>query len=115
MTKSVSVQKKCVKKSEDDHIPLPNPFPLPKHHQRSVEEALERGVMPIKERRMFLSNIASAMLRYKRYPSREDYVTVACAVITAYPFLKGTSGRPYVSCILSVFNCYSCHGSILWL
>ena len=90
--------------SEDDHVSLPNSFPLPKHHQRSVEYALERWVMPIKERRMFLSNITSAMLRYKRYPSREDYGTVACAVIIAYPSLKGTSGRPYASCLLSVLE-----------
>ena len=54
----------------------------------------------MKQRRMFLSDIASAMLRYKRYPSREDYISVACTVIKAYPFLKGTSGRPYVSFVV---------------
>ena len=28
-------------KTKDDAIPLPDPFPLPKHYQRNVEEALE--------------------------------------------------------------------------
>ena len=53
---------------------------------------------------MFLSDIASAMLRYKRYPSRDEYVSVSCAVIQAYPFLKSTSGRPYVSCYTCRFQ-----------
>ena len=49
---------------------------------------------------MFLSDIASSMLRYKCYPSRDDYVVVSCAIIQTYPFLKATSGRPYVSSLL---------------
>lgn len=84
-------------KTEDDSIPLPDPFPLPKHYQRNVEEALKSGKLTTKERRMFLSNIASSILRFKRYPSRDDYVSVSCAVVHTYPFLKATSGRPYVS------------------
>ena len=58
---------------------------------------------------MFLSHIASSMLRYKRYPNRDDYVSVSCAVIQAYPFLKATAGRPYVSsvnndCLYNIIN-----------
>ena len=53
---------------------------------------------------MFLSDIASSMLRFKRYPSRDDYVLVSCAVIQAYPFLKATSGRPYVSLVSKVVS-----------
>ena len=49
---------------------------------------------------MFLSDIPSAMLQYKQYPSRQDYISVACTVIKAYSFLKGTSGRPYVSFVV---------------
>ena len=93
-----------VQKTEDDAVPLPDPFPLPKHYQRNVEEALKSGKMLMKEGRMFLSDIASAMLRYKRYPSRDEYVSVSCAVIQAYPFLKSTSGRPYVSCYTCRFQ-----------
>ena len=85
-----------ISKDEDDAIPLPDPFPLPKHYQRSVEEALESGQMPLKQRRIFLSDVAASMLCYKRYPTRDDYVSVACSIIRIYPFLKSTSGRPYV-------------------
>ena len=99
-------KKRAVKKTNDDSVPLPNPFTLPKHYQRSVEEALESGKMPIKQRRLFLSDIASSMLRYKRYPTRDDYILVACTVIKTYPFMKGTTGRPYVSIVmLLVFLC----------
>ena len=84
-------------KTDDDAIPLPDPFPLPKHYQRNVEDALTSGKMLAKDRRLFLSDVAAAMLRYKRYPSRDDYILVACTIIRAYPFLKSTCGRPYVS------------------
>ena len=104
----ISLQnKKRIQKTEDDTVPLPDPCPLPKHYQRSVEEALKNGRMLTKERRMFLSDVASAMLRYKRYPTRDDYVSVASAVIQAYPFLMSTSGRPYVSYCNCRLQCYS--------
>ena len=89
-------------KTEDDEVPLPDPFPIPKHFRTNVEEALKSGKIATKERRMFLSDIASAMLRYKRYPTKEDYINVGCAVIQAYPFLKSTTGRPYASFIIAV-------------
>jgi hypothetical protein len=100
----VAFPEKKVQKTDDDAIPLPDPFPLPKHYQTNVEEALKSGKMLTRERRMFLSDIASAMLRYKRYPSRDDYVSVACAVIQAYPFLKSTSGRPYDAIVQGLVN-----------
>ena len=90
-------KKREVVKTEDDSVPLPDPFPLPKYYSREVETALERGQLPRKERRIFLSGIASSMLRFKRYPTRDDYISVCCAICRAYPFLKATSGRPYVS------------------
>ena len=96
-------KKRGIVNTEDDSTPLPDPFPLPKHYQRNVEEALKSSKMPTKERRMFLSDIASTMLRYKCYPSRDDYICVSCAVVKAYPFLKATSGRPYVSSINYVY------------
>ena len=75
-------------KTKDDDVPLPDPFPIPKHFCTNVEEALKSGKIATKERRMFLSDIASAMLRYKRYPTKEDYINVGRAVIQAYPFLQ---------------------------
>ena len=99
---SLQGKKRSIVKTEDDSIPLPDPFPLPKHYQRNVEDALKSGNMPTKERRMFLSDVASSMLRYKRYPSRDDYICVSRAVVQAYPFLKSTSGRPYVSSVNTI-------------
>jgi hypothetical protein len=83
-------------KTEDDSIPLPDPFPLPKHYPTSIETALKRGNMAYKEKQAFLSEVASAILRFKRYPTHDDYVCVARSVTNKYPFLKSTCGKPYV-------------------
>ena len=45
----------------------------------------------------FLSSIASVMLSFKKYPCREEYVSVAKDIITNYPFLKPPNGSPTVS------------------
>lgn len=45
--------RRSITKTEDDSVPLPDPFPLPKYYERSVEEALKSGKMPLKQRRMF--------------------------------------------------------------
>ena len=72
-------------KTEDDEVPLPDPFRISKHFRTNVEEALKSGKNATKERRTFPSDIASAMLRYKHNP-----------------FLKSTTGRPYASFIIAV-------------
>ena len=71
-------------KTEDDAIPLPDPFPLPKHYRSDVEVALKSKKMTTETRSCFILAVASAMLRYKRYPSRDDYVCIAHAVLTDY-------------------------------
>ena len=88
---SVSVgvaKKRNIAKTEDDSVSLPDPFPLPKHYPQNVEVGLKRKKMSSKEKR-FISDVASAMLWYKRYPSQADYHCVARAVVVAYPFLTG--------------------------
>ena len=77
-------------------IPLPDPFILPKHFPHDIEVALRRKALSTKEKQRFISEIASAILRFKRYPSREDYLCVARAVTEKYPFLKSSDGKPYV-------------------
>ena len=89
-------KKKCVK-TEEDFVPLPDPFPLPKHYPCDVEVALKRGKMTTRERQKFLTEVASAMLRYKRYPSSEDRYCVARSIVDKYPFLKSKDAKPYVS------------------
>lgn len=106
MTADISMKKKKIIKTEDDYIPLPDPFPLPKHYACDVEVALKRGKMSTTEKRRFLTEVASAMLRYKRYPSNEDRVCVARSIVEKYPFLKSSDAKPYVS---SYNNCLQLH------
>ena len=92
----VPVKKRKIVKTEDDSMPLPDPFPLPKHYPQDIESALQRK-MSSKEKQRFISEVASAMLRFKRYPSHEDYLCVARTVMEKYPFLKSSGAKPYVS------------------
>ena len=87
-------------KTEDDHAPLPDPFPLPKHFTADVETALATGKMTRETTSSFLSSIAAAMLVHKRYPTKEDYVCVARSVLQKYTFMSSPVGTPYVSVAL---------------
>ena len=51
------------------------------------------------------SAVASAMLVYKKYPTREDYITVGRAIIEKYDFLSQPVGTPYVSWLF-IFKLY---------
>ena len=90
-------KKRKIVKTEDDSTPLPDPFPLPKHFPQDVEVALKRKKLTSKEKQRFISEVASAMLRYKRYPSRDDYLCVARSVVEKYRFFQSSDGKPYVS------------------
>jgi len=85
-----------VAKTEDDSVPLPDPFPLPKYYPNHLEEALSKGKMSHKQKQAFITEVASSMLRFKRYPTRDDYICVARSIVLKYPFFKQTTGRPYV-------------------
>ena len=100
-TPSLKSKKIKIIKTEDDNTPLPDPFPLPKP---DVEKALKEGCISKTCRSHFLSSVASLILAYKKYPTREDYVCVAHSIIKNYPFLKAPpgAGSPYVSWIYSV-------------
>ena len=91
-------KKRMLIKTEDDAKPLPDPFILPKHFRHDVEVALKNGKMNKETMSAFLSAIASAMLVFKRYPLRDDYVNVARSVIKQYPFMASPIGTAYVRC-----------------
>ena len=55
------------------------------------------GILSLKEKRSFVSEVASCMLRFKRYPDSDDYLCVARSIVTKYPFFKPATGNPYVS------------------
>ena len=76
-----------VTKTEDDTTPLADPYPLPKYYRADVESALATGKMTKEERSSFLSTVASSMLVFKLYPSRDDYICVARTIVTKYPFM----------------------------
>ena len=100
-TKSSSVQSKkyilkqvpksVVCKTEDDSIPLPDPF---EHYRADVEVDLKSGSMTEDTTRAFLSCVAASMFRYKRYHSADDYRNVARVIIQKYPFMKSPTGKP---------------------
>ena len=90
-------RRKGVEKSEEDSIPLPDPFPLPKHYSVEVETGLKNKSLSDHARKAFINKVASAMLFYKRYPTGEDYSNVGRSVIQKYPFLKSPFGSPAVS------------------
>ena len=83
-------------KDEDDCIPLPKPFPVPKHFTKDIEIALRNKTMTREINKKFISTIASAVLSYKRYPSASDYENVGLSIIEKYPFLKSPQGTPQV-------------------
>lgn len=91
-------RKRKISKTADDSVPLPEPFPLLKHYRKDVEEALKNGKMNKETRSSFLHAVASAMLMYKKYPTRDDYTNVGRSIIASYPFLKSPTqfGTPHV-------------------
>ena len=78
---SHSKKRKAVK-TPDDKIPLPDPYPLPKHFKSAVEADLKSRNMSTSTYRLFISDVASSMLAYKQYPTDEDCTTVTRATVT---------------------------------
>lgn len=115
-------KKRKIEKCLDDAVPLPNPFPLPKHYSAEVEASLKKKQLSSSARRQFVNSIASAMLYYKRYPTKEDYQNVGSAIITTYPFMKSPAGSPAVSayacmhtlhgCLLSTWSTFICSNKL---
>ena len=85
-------KRKITKRGEDDNIPLPNPFPLPKHYGPNVEKALETKQFTKSDGIAFIGKIASAMLYYKQLPTAADYINVSQTILRKYPFLKLSAG-----------------------
>ena len=93
-------------KTEDDKVPLPDPFILPKNYTPDVVSALKLGKMTLQTNKAFLSAVASSMFESKLYPSTDDYNNVARSIIAKYPFMKSPTGKPYVSSYnLSMYVC----------
>lgn len=85
-----------------EELPLPDPFPLPHHFTLEVELTLSSQKMTKETNALFLSAVASAMLSYKRFPTKEECTRVAKDIVSKYPFMKLQNGSPTVSIIVYV-------------
>ena len=75
-----------------------SPFPLSQKYRADVAAALEAGQMTTDTEKAFFSSIASAIFKYKKIPTTEDYIDVATTTIKKYPFFKAKSlsGKSHV-------------------
>ena len=95
-------KRKATVKSKEDSIPLSDPFPLPQHYSAEVEAGLKAKKLSSAARIAFNNKVASAMLYYKCYPTKDDY-DVTRTIVQKYPFMKAPVGSPTVSCHCSIF------------
>lgn len=58
---------------------MPNPYPLPQHFPLVVEAGIAAENLWIIPK--FISCVASSMLCYKQYPTRDEYVQVAHVIV----------------------------------
>lgn len=77
--------------------PLPTPFELPLNYPSIVMTGIAEKNLSGKARTKFISSIASAIFKYKSYPSSEEYSHVGSQIIKKYPFIKSRSGSGHVS------------------
>ena len=96
-------KRRRVQKSSEDKIPLPEPFPLPKHYRSDVETTLETGKMTAETTSAFITSIKGAILVYKKYPTGRDLEMVAKTIVRKYKFLASPVGTPYVSKYVILF------------
>ena len=88
-------QNKAFKQERTVEAPLPNLFPLPHHFPSTVEAGLitqNPVVIP-----KYLSCVASSMLCYKLYSTREEYIQVAGEILKKQGWMKSKLGPPTVS------------------
>jgi len=98
---------KSIKKTKEESTPLPDPFPLPTNFRPDVHLCLVKKKMTKASRAAFYTAVAAAMFQYKRYPSRDDFVSVARQIIAKYPFLGSKSfGASHVRSLL-VFSMHA--------
>ena len=82
--------------------PLPMPFELPLNYPPIVMADLEQNKLCGRARAKFIASIASAIFKYKNYPTTDEYNHVGQQIIKKYSFLKSSSGSGYVS-----MSCYA--------
>lgn len=93
--------RQTVIKTDDDSVPLPDPFPLPRHYRSDVEEAIVNRKMDRETTSALCTSVAAAMLVYKKYPATKEYEHVVKAIISKCSFMASPIGTPYVRTLQS--------------
>lgn len=71
--------------------PLPFPFDLPQNYPPIVMRDLAKNMLSGKARTKLIATVASAIFRYKNYPTPEERKSVATQIVQKYPFLKSSA------------------------
>ena len=69
----------------------------------AVEQCLEKKEMTIHATNKMIEYIGDKMYGICRYPTKEDYKTVARKMVNEYPLLKDKIGSGYMSTSCTVF------------
>lgn len=82
---------------KEPELPLPPSFELPHNYHIMVMSELKKGMLSIRAKPKFISAVASAIFRYKSYPTTDEYERVGKLIISKYPFLRSSNGTGFVS------------------
>ena len=74
-------------------------FVVPKQYSTAVMAALTQNKISSNIRNQIVQDVATKMLSHCKYPSAEQYETVAFKVVTEFPSLKDSMGIGHVSLI----------------
>ena len=77
---------KFIKTMKEESTPLPDPFPLLTNFRPDVHLCLAKKKLTKSSRAVFYTAVAAAMFQYKRYPSRDNFISIARQIIAKYPF-----------------------------
>lgn len=72
-------------------------FTVPKQYSGAVMAALTSGRVSTNVRSQIVQDVATKMLSYCKYPTREQYDVVALKLVTMYPILNDSMGVGWVS------------------
>ena len=79
-------------------------FTVPVQYSAVVMAALLSGHIIGKVRNQISQDVATKMLSYCKYPSKEQYETVALKLVEAFPVLKDTLPPGHVSSVKNIIT-----------
>lgn len=76
-----------------------NEFVIPKQYSGTVMIALTNVRITTNVRAQIVQDVATKMMSYCKYPSTDQYETVAIKLVTAFPILKDSMGPGHATLI----------------